>query len=124
MEDKAKLTIIPYLTAGFAVIAMIVFFLVMRDPFGSLGVFLGAFLAVLNFVFLTKMIVKFFDESYKRKSKLVLFFVLKMAVLVGVLLFAFLVLKVSVQSFAWGYMCLVAAMLVAPYLGAKKVQEG
>lgn len=99
-----------------AIVSLLISLIISRDWADAAGIFLGATLAILNFIFLTKIVVKFFDSGYKRKPILPLLFLLKLLLVAAILALSFWVLKLRILSFAWGYFSLVLAMIVVPLL--------
>lgn len=76
------------------------------------GICGGSVLAIANFIFLIKIVVKLLDRNYTRKPIIGLFFLLKLtfiAVILGLSFWVFAV-KVNKLAFVMGYLCLIIAI--------------
>lgn len=92
------------------------------------GMILGLVLALANYTFLTKIVVKILKQDYTpgaklaeaklARTKLVGLFVLKMAFMVGLVYGAFWVIQVDVLAFVLGYMNIIPGLLFQQFFGS------
>lgn len=92
------------------------------------GMILGLVLALANYIFLTKIVVKILKQDYTpgaklaeaklAGTKLVGLFVLKMAFMAGLVYFAFWVIQVDVLAFVLGYMNIIPGLLFQQFFGS------
>lgn len=87
------------------------------------GMILGLVLALANYTFLTKIVVKILKQDYTPEAKLagtklVGLFVLKMAFMVGLVYGAFWVIQVDVLAFVLGYMNIIPGLLFQQFFGS------
>lgn len=108
-----ELKAIPWVIAGICALISLISFVYFKDFFFFAGVVLGGILAVANFVFLSKIVVKMLNENYKHKTRLLTLFVIKLLFIALVAVVAFKILKVPAVSFALGYLSLVPAVMTA-----------
>lgn len=77
-----------------------------------LGVVFGLILALANFIFLTKIVVKLLNQNYSGSSNLVVLISLKLLFMAGMLYLGFQLLQVNALAFALGYLSLIVAALI------------
>lgn len=87
------------------------------------GMVLGLVLALANYAFLTKIVVKVLKQDYipgakLAGTKLVGLFVLKMAFIAVLVYFAFWVVQVDVLAFVLGYMNIIPGLLFQQFFGS------
>lgn len=110
-KEIASLKMIPLMTAIAGIVILLVLQAFSKDPAMIYGCLLGTILVIVNFLFLTKIVVKFLDENYKRKSILGVVLLFKLLFIVGILYYSFKVLHLDVMGFALGYLSLFPAIL-------------
>lgn len=103
---------IPMIAGVLGLVTLLLLLIFYPIPVFIYGFGVGLGLALTNFIFLTKAIVKFVDQNYKRKSLLALLFFTKFLIIVGILYLTFKVFKWDVMGFALGFFCLMPAILL------------
>lgn len=82
------------------------------------GMIFGLVLALVNYGFLTKTVVKVLKQDYTPRAQLLGLFVLKIAFMAGLVYFAFWVIRVDVLAFVLGYMNIVPGLLFQQFFGS------
>lgn len=114
------------ITAFTLVVGVFMFMLLGRFYPGEghfIGMILGLVLALTNYAFLTKIVVKVLKQDYTPRAKLAGaklagLFVLKMAFIAALVYFAFWVIQVDVLAFVLGYMNIIPGLLFQQFFGS------
>ena len=104
-----KITVTATLILGACLLAIFIYFKPQVAVYA--GGTLGLLLAVINFVFMVRILEGLLKPK-ARKGPLVLLLILKLIFLIAVVVLAFWVFKVDVIAFAMGYLSLVVVLTV------------
>lgn len=91
----------------------------LQDPNFSVAVVAGLILVLVNFLFLTKIVVKLLDQNYKRKAFLAALFLFKVLFVIGFVIGALMVLKLNVVGFVLGYGSMVPVIVFSQFFTKK-----
>lgn len=116
-SDTATVRMIPIVTAVTGAVTLLILLIFFREANLIYGFLVGLALVIINFLVLTKIVAKFVDQNYKRKSFLGLLFFLKLLLILGILFLAFKVFHLSVLGFALGFGCLIPSILIGQLKG-------
>ncbi len=109
--NQTKAISITVFCLGIAISLFCLFYL--NNPKMAWGAGLGAVLAVSNYVFLTKIVVKILNKDYKGTSAIFGLFLTKIAVIVVTFFLAFWLVKVDVIGFVLGFGALIPVLIFA-----------
>ena len=112
--------LLPLLITVLAGLTLIVASQIRNDQAFLRGIFLGYVMCLSNILFLLKILVKIFDQNYKRTSIIVLLFTLKMALIAVLFYLAFWVVHVNSMGFVLGYASMIPAVFIFTVINNKK----
>ncbi|MBF0106212.1 MAG: hypothetical protein HQM16_12895 [Deltaproteobacteria bacterium] len=119
LQMDAQLKTVLVVTAGLGIVSALISLVYFKSTPIVLGVLSGCVLGLLNFVFLIKIVVKLFDQNYKSKSVIAVFFLLKLLVVTVVLWLSFWYTSVDKMAFAEGYLCLIVSITLVQVMGTQ-----
>lgn len=108
-KDYKTLPILITVIAGLILIAAAQ---IRNDQAFLLGVFLGYVMCLSNILFLLKILVKIFDENYKRPSIIALLFIAKLSSIGLLFYLAFGLFSVDMIGFMLGYSSIIPSVLI------------
>ncbi len=106
-------------TMWFGSFISLISYVFLKDANFSAAVIAGLVLVLVNFLFLTKIVVKLLDQNYKRKAFLAALFLFKVLFVIGFVIGSLTIMDLNVVGFVLGYGSMVPVIVFSQFFTKK-----